>query len=98
MHVKKGDKVLVIAGKEKGKTATVLRAIPSANKVVLEGLNLVKKHKKANKQAGVTGAMVQVAMPLDVSNVKLADAKAKADKPAAPKKKAVKKVAAKKAE
>lgn len=98
MHVKKGDKVLVIAGKEKGKTATVVRTIPSANKVVLDGLNLVKKHKKANKQAGAAGAMVEVAMPLDASNVKLADAKAKAEKATAPKKKATKKVAAKKAE
>lgn len=95
MHVKKGDKVLVIAGKEKGKTATIIRTIPSENKVVLEGLNLVKKHKKANKQAGVTGAMVQVAMPLDASNVKLADAKVKAEKAAAPKKKVAKKVAKK---
>lgn len=94
MHVKKGDKVLVIAGKEKGKSATVVRAIPTENKVVLEGLNLVKKHKRANKQAGVAGAMVSIPMPLHASNVKLAEAKS-APAPKAAKKTSAKKVSTK---
>lgn len=76
MHVKKGDKVIVIAGKEKGKTATVARAIPSEGKVVLEGLNLMKKHTRP-KKAGEKGGIVEIAMPLDASNVKLADKKEK---------------------
>lgn len=95
MHVKKGDKVLVIAGKEKGKTSTVVRTLRAENKVVLEGLNMVKKHKKASKVTGATGAMVEIAMPIHASNVKLADKAAKSEKPAA--KKATKK-ATKKAE
>lgn len=87
MHVKKGDKVIVIAGKEKGKTSTVVRAIPTENKVVLEGLNMAKKHIKA-KKAGDKGGMIEIAMPIHASNVKLADKKVKEVK--APKK-AVKK-------
>lgn len=70
MHIKKGDKVIVITGKEKGKTSTVVRAIPSLNKVVLEGLNIVKKHTKARK-AGEKGGIVEIAQPINASNVKL---------------------------
>ncbi len=72
MHVKKGDKVIVIAGKEKGKSSTVVRVLRDENKVILEGLNLMKKHIKAPK-AGEKGGIVSIAMPLDASNVKLAD-------------------------
>ena len=50
MHIKKGDKVIVIAGKEKGKTASVLSASPKKNQVILEGLNIYKKHKKARSK------------------------------------------------
>ena len=71
MHVKKGDKVIVIAGKEKGKTSTVVKTIRETNKVVLEGLNMMKKHTKAPK-AGEKGGIVSIAMPIDASNVKLA--------------------------
>ncbi len=79
MHIKKGDKVIVIAGKEKGKTSTVVRAIPSLNKVVLDGLNMMKKHVKA-KKAGDKGGLIPIAMPINVSNVKLADKKVKVEK------------------
>lgn len=88
MHVKKGDKVIVIAGKEKGKTATIARVLKDENRVVLEGLNLMKKHTRPRK-AGEKGGIVDIAMPIHASNVKLAD-KAKKEKPA-PKKKAAKK-------
>ncbi len=76
MHVKKGDKVIVIAGKEKGKTSTVARVLKEEGKVVLEGLNLMKKHTKPRK-AGEKGGIGEIAMPLDASNVKLADKKEK---------------------
>lgn len=89
MHVKKGDKVIVIAGKEKGKSSTVIKTIRETNRVVLEGLNLVKKHTKAPK-AGEKGGIISVPMSMDASNVKLADKKVKTEKPVA-KKKATKK-------
>lgn len=47
MHVKSGDTVVVISGKDKGKTGKVLQALPSENKVIVEGINMVTKHKKA---------------------------------------------------
>ena len=90
MHVKKGDKVIVIAGKEKGKTSVVERAIPSLNKVVLEGLNKVKKHTKPRK-AGEKGGIIEISQPMNASNVKLADKSAKKEKPSAKAKKATKK-------
>lgn len=90
MHVKKGDKVIVIAGKEKGKTSTVSRVLREENRVVLEGLNLMKKHTRPRK-AGEKGGIIDVAMPIHASNVKLADKAAKKEKPAAKSKKATKK-------
>lgn len=89
MHVKKGDKVIVIAGKEKGKTSTVTHVLRERNRVVLDGLNLVKKHTRP-KKAGEKGGIISVPQSIDASNVKLADKSAKKEKPAA-KKKAVKK-------
>lgn len=71
MKFKKGDKVIVITGKEKGKSSTVARVLRDENKVVLEGLNMMKKHIKA-KKAGEKGGVVPVAMPIDASNVKKA--------------------------
>ena len=75
MNIKKGDNVIVIAGKEKGKTAKVVKAIPSENKVVLDGLNMLKKHKRAT--GGQKGQLVEFAAPIHVSNVKLAEGTAK---------------------
>lgn len=72
MKIKKGDNVIVIAGKEKGKTAKVVRAIPTENKVVLDGLNMLKKHKRA--MGNQKGQLIEFAAPIHVSNVKLADA------------------------
>lgn len=88
MHVKKGDKVIVIAGKEKGKTSTVARVLKAENRVVLDGLNTMKKHTRP-KKAGEKGGIIDIAMPIHASNVKLADKAAKKEKPA--KKKAAKK-------
>ena len=88
MHVKKGDKVIVIAGKDKGKTSTVTKVMPDTNKVLLDGLNMVKKHTKP-KKVGEKGGIISIAQPIDASNIKLADGKKKAEK------KEVKKVAKK---
>ncbi len=92
MHVKKGDKVIVIAGKEKGKTSTVTKVLREENRVVLEGLNMMKKAVKAPR-AGEKGGIASIAMPIHASNVKLADKKVKEAKPAA--KKVAKKTAKK---
>ena len=72
MHVKKGDKVIVIAGKEKGKTSIVSQVLREENRVVLEGLNKMKKHIKA-KKTGEKGSIVEISMPIHASNVKLAE-------------------------
>jgi len=69
MKLKKGDNVIVLSGKEKGKKGTVLRAFPKENKVILDGLNMVKKHQRARK-SGEKGTTVSVAMPMNASNVK----------------------------
>ncbi|MEX2052130.1 MAG: 50S ribosomal protein L24 [Candidatus Paceibacterota bacterium] len=71
MKLKKGDKIIVIAGKEKGKKGTIIRALPKENKVILEGLNMTKKHQRARK-AGEKGTTVSIAMPIHISNVKKA--------------------------
>jgi large subunit ribosomal protein L24 len=70
MKIKKGDQVEVIAGKDKGKRGKVERTLPALGKVVVEGLNLRKKHVRARRE-GERGQRVEVAAPLDVSNVML---------------------------
>ena len=79
MQVKKGDKVIVIAGKEKGKSGTISRVLREENKVIIEGLNLMKKHTRPAK-AGEKGGIVDIAMPIHASNVKLAEKKEKVAK------------------
>lgn len=69
MHCKKGDNVKIIAGKDKGKTGIISKAFPSINKVIVDGLNIVKRHQKAKKK-GEKGVIVEVSMPIDASNVK----------------------------
>ena len=68
LKVKKGDTVVVLSGKDKGKTGLVTLALPRENKVVVEGVNVAKRHRKATK-AGENGAIVETPMPLDASNV-----------------------------
>lgn len=72
MKIKKGDNVIVITGKDKGKRGKVVRAMPKLNKVVVEGLNMTKRHQRPRK-SGEKGTMVSRAMPLHVSNVKKAE-------------------------
>lgn len=66
--IRKGDQVVVTTGKDKGKRGTVLRVLP-ASRVVVEGINRVKKHQKPNPMKGLTGGIVEKEMALHVSNV-----------------------------
>ena len=66
--IKKGDQVVVIAGKDKGKQGSVLRVIDD-EKVVVENINLVKKHTKANPMKGEPGGILDKEMPMAISNV-----------------------------
>ena len=68
MKVKKNDTVLVITGKDAGKTAKVLAAMPKANKVIVDGINVQKKHKKARSAQEVSAIQSQSG-PIDASNV-----------------------------
>jgi large subunit ribosomal protein L24 len=69
MKIKKGDNVKIIAGKDKGKTGKILKAMPKENLVVVEGLNLRKKHKKATSK-DKKGQLIEIAAPMNASNVK----------------------------
>ena len=68
MHVKRGDTVVVIAGKDKGKEGKVVAANPEANKVIVEGVAVAKKHQKARMQGQESG-IINIEMPIDASNV-----------------------------
>ena len=68
-QIKKGDEVIVIAGKDKGKRGTVVSVLNEESRVVVEGANMVKKHTKPNPQAGVPGGIVEKEAPIQVSNV-----------------------------
>ena len=76
MNVKKGDKVVVIAGKDKGKEGVVQLVHPKTNKIVVEGVNLRKKHRKPSQQNS-EGAIVEIYTPIDASNVMIVDPKTK---------------------
>ena len=70
MKVKKGDNVLIIAGKDKGRTAKIIKSIPKELKVLVEGINLKKKHVRP-KREGEKGQVVDIPAALDVSNIKI---------------------------
>lgn len=70
MKIKKGDQVLIISGKYRTKKGGVLKALPRKRKIVVEGVNLAKKHQKP-KKTGEKGQIVEIPLPIDVSNVKL---------------------------
>jgi large subunit ribosomal protein L24 len=76
MNLVKGDKVIVIAGRDKGKTGVIQKVIPESNRVVVENVNVRKKHKKPT-QASPEGSIVEVYAPIDASNVMLEDPKTK---------------------
>ena len=69
--IRKGDDVIVKVGKDSGKRGTVLHVFPETGKVIVENVNVVKKHSKPNPQAGVPGGIVEKEMPIQMSNVML---------------------------
>lgn len=68
--IKKGDHVIVLTGKDRGKSGTVL-GLPTDGRVVVEGVNIARKHQKPMPMKGVAGGIVEKAMPIHVSNVAL---------------------------
>ncbi len=70
MKLKKGDTVVVIAGKDKGKEGQIIRALPRENKVVVSGVNIAKKHQKQTSQT-MQGGIIDRDMPMHASNVML---------------------------
>ena len=73
MKIKKGDKVIVITGKDKGKTGTVDKAFPKENRVIVSGVNMVKRHTKPTQENA--GGIVSKEAPIHVSNVAIVDPK-----------------------
>ena len=75
MKLKTGDKVVVIAGKDKGKEGKITKTLKDDNKVIVEGVNIAKKHVKPNGQQA--GSIVEMEMPINASNVMIVDPKTK---------------------
>ena len=73
MKLKKGDQVVIIAGKDKGKTGTITKVSPSTNKVVVAGINVIKKATKSNPQTGEGGGLIEKEAPIHASNVMFLD-------------------------
>lgn len=73
LHVKKGDKVIVIAGAGKGTTGEVLEVLPKVNRVIVEQVNIVKRHQKPTNEK--PGGIIEKAAPIHISNVMLVDPK-----------------------
>ncbi len=71
MKIKKNDNIIVITGKDKGKSGKVIKAIPREDKIVIEGINIKKRHQRANR-SGQKGQIVEQAHPIHVSNVRKA--------------------------
>lgn len=71
MKIIKGDRVVVLSGKDKGVEGVVERAIPETGKVIVEGVNVAKKHQKGNPQTGQEGGIVNVEQPIHRSNVRV---------------------------
>ena len=69
MHVKKDDKVIILTGKDKGKTGTVVKSLPKENKVIVSSVNVLKVHQKPRK-GGEKGQIIDKTMPIHVSNVR----------------------------
>ncbi|MBU6431139.1 MAG: 50S ribosomal protein L24 [Patescibacteria group bacterium] len=72
MKIKKNDNVMVIAGKDKGKTGKVIKALPERDMVVIAGVNIKKKHQRPQK-SGQKGQIVEKTLPIHVSNVMIVD-------------------------
>jgi large subunit ribosomal protein L24 len=72
--IKKGDEVIVITGKDKGRRGQIIRVLAADNKVVVQNVNVAKRHTKPNPARGVSGGIVEKEMPIDVSNVAIFNA------------------------
>ena len=75
MRLKKGDKVIVITGSNKGKIGTIKKVLRESNKVIIEGVNIIHKHQKASGQE--SGGIMEIEAPINASNVMLIDPKTK---------------------
>ena len=71
IHLKAGDKAVVISGKDKGKIGNVKKVVTSENKVIIEGINTVTKARKANPMAGIQGGLIKTEAPIDSSKAML---------------------------
>ena len=71
LHVKTGDRVIITAGKDKGKSGNVKKSIPSENQVIVEGVNMITKAQKPNPMAGIQGGLVKKEAAIDSSKVML---------------------------
>lgn len=91
MGLKKGDKVLVLAGKDKGKNGKVLQVLRKKDRVVVEGINIVKRHQKPTN-TNQTGGILEKEAPIHISNVKVSEKSEKTTKIVKEEKKEVKKV------
>ena len=69
--IRKNDNVVVTTGKDRGKRGRVLRVVPDKNRVIVEGVNIIKRHTKANPQRNIKGGLVEREAPLHASNVQL---------------------------
>ena len=69
--IRKNDNVLVIAGKDRGKRGRVLRVVPDKNRLIVEGVNMIKRHTKPNPNKGVTGGIIDREAPIHISNIAL---------------------------
>ena len=74
MKIKKGDNIIVLSGKDRGKSGVVLRAFPKKDTVLVEGVHVVKKHQRARRR-GQSGQIVELSVPIHVSNVAIKDEK-----------------------
>ena len=70
-RIRKGDEVIVTAGRDKGRRGTVIRVLAERDRLVVEGINMVKKHQRPNPQAGLPGGIIDKEMPIHVSNVQI---------------------------
>lgn len=75
--IRKGDEVVVIAGKDKGRRGNVIRVLETEDRVLVENINMAKRHTRPNPNAGVQGGIVEKEMPIHLSNVMLWNPKAK---------------------
>lgn len=74
MKLKKGDKVMVMVGKDRGKVASITRVLPGKMRVLLDGVNMAKRHRRATR-AGGKGQIIDMPLPVHASNVMLVDPK-----------------------